>query len=149
MTEADQLKFALRSIVKNDDEVYAIAGNVLKVDKEANTCDVDPLDDSAHLLGIDLKADDGGGMVLYPKEGSLVYVIMTSQSTGFVGMFSELDMVTMQAGGEDFGLIMLDIMKYIKSIQLLTSQGPTTGMVPVSIQNFVEIENRVKKFFKQ
>lgn len=130
MTEKDLIKKAIREIARpNGEELYAIPGLVTAVDKDANTCNVEPLNDTADILAVKLKAADGDGIVYYPKVGSVVYVVMEDKNTGFVGMFSEIENLTVKAGGESLKEILLAFVGEVENLILKTSSGPTAGLV--------------------
>jgi hypothetical protein len=141
MNESDKLKFLFQELSKNPKNGgFAIMGTVVSgsVDKTANTCDVDPLDDSATIMGVDLNADKGEGVLLYPKEGSLVYVVMTTGATGFVAMFSEVETLSIKAGGKELKQILLDFITSVKTAERNTPSGPSTGLVVPTQFNLVE-----------
>jgi len=57
-------------------------------------CDVQPVDgDIAAIKGVRLNASGVSGLVVTPKIGSVVLVVMLGANDGFVGMFSEVEKV--------------------------------------------------------
>lgn len=75
---------------KLSDEV--IVGTVLRVNKEEATCDIQPINDDADMLDVQLKAiidQDKKGIILYPKVGSTV--VATVYKPNVVLMMSEVE----------------------------------------------------------
>lgn len=80
---------------------FCVWGVVSNIDKTAKTIDVEPLDESAPLLGCLLIAGDGVGNVIFPPLDSLVVVAKIAPELGIVVLFSQID--TMQLNGNLYG----------------------------------------------
>lgn len=88
----------LREIVNEGQEIYSIICKVNSVDTSDKTCDCSPIYEGADLLDIKLNADNKTGFLIIPKVGSIVIVTMTSDQTGYVGMFSEVQEIQLNGG---------------------------------------------------
>lgn len=73
-------------------------GKVKSVDEAAKTCVVSPLDGGADRLDVRLMATGANGTYLKPAVDSVVAVVMVSDFTGFVAMYSELDSIQLLDG---------------------------------------------------
>ncbi|MCH4829430.1 hypothetical protein [Flavobacterium columnare] len=74
------MKEIIQKLAKTADEIYAKIGEVVSVDKDNLTVDVQPLDGSALIDDAYLQADsDNGGMLQIPKVGSLVCVVFITR----------------------------------------------------------------------
>jgi hypothetical protein len=109
------IKEAIQEILKNEEEIYSIVGEVTDVDESARTVDVQPNDESAELFGVLLQAnaDQTNGFVNIPSLNSQVVVTFLSKEIAFVSLFTEVDKVLIDAdeitlnGGTNGGLIVL------------------------------------------
>ena len=104
---SDSVREMIRDIANTGQEIYSIPCKVKSVNSVDNVCDCSPIDDSADLLEIKLIADNKTGFLIIPKVGSVAIVTMTSQSTGYVAMFSEIDAIKLN-GDENGGIIKID-----------------------------------------
>ncbi|MEO1053909.1 MAG: hypothetical protein AAFX87_24950 [Bacteroidota bacterium] len=66
-------------------------GTVLKVDREDSLCEVRPFNNEAIVKNVRLISRVGPGMIIYPRVGSVIAVVMETDKGGFVGMFSEIE----------------------------------------------------------
>jgi hypothetical protein len=94
-----ELKKALRAITNTDDEVYSIVGKVTKVDKTRRVVNVQPLNGDAEILGVKLQSNESNteGVVIFPKKGSNVVVTFLNKNTGYVALFSTVEMLEYKA----------------------------------------------------
>lgn len=88
---------------------------VTAVDNTAQTCDVEPLNGDAPILGVKLKAREDSepdGIVVFPANGSDVVVGFTegNDTDAFVLVFSDFDQVVID-GGENEGLVKLPVLR--------------------------------------
>lgn len=99
---SDSVREMIRDIANTGQEIYSIPCKVKSVNSADNVCDCSPIDDAAaDLLEIKLIADNKTGFLIIPKVGSVVIVTMTSQATGYVAMFSEVEEI--QLNGKNYG----------------------------------------------
>jgi hypothetical protein len=102
---------SLRSIVKTN-ELQPIMATVIagSYDSVNKTIDVSPINGDADLLGILVNANAEDGFLLVPKDNSVVGVVLTSVSTGFVALVSEVDLILLN-GDVNGGLVKIDDLK--------------------------------------
>jgi len=105
---SDSVREMIRDIANTGQEIYSIPCKVKSVNSADNVCDCSPIDDAAaDLLEIKLIADNKTGFLIIPKVGSVVIVTMTSQATGYVAMFSEIEAIKLN-GDENGGIVKID-----------------------------------------
>lgn len=95
------IKEAIAKLAKNNEEVYSLVAKVTKVDSSKRVCEVVPIDDEDDkLYGVRLQAslEQTDGLVVYPKENSLVVVTFMNKSTGYVALVSEVDKIELLIG---------------------------------------------------
>jgi hypothetical protein len=149
---------AIRALTKTSDEVYAVAAEVLSVDKAARTCNVRPLNGDAEVFDVRLQSAIGGGAGVWylPKAGSKVIVVFISKEAAFVAMTEEVDLVEMVIGDQvlqltDKGLAVGSGSNHLRAeldalfatldkltdtlmqFQLATNVGPTVAVMPQTI----------------
>jgi len=112
-------------------EIYSKVCKVVSVDKDLNTCDVEPLDGDAELLDVRLTATEENqtGFLVYPDIDSSVIVTFLDKDTAFVSMCTEVEEVVFN-GGTNGGLINIEtlILELNKNNAILTAiiQGFST-----------------------
>jgi hypothetical protein len=83
---------ALKKITQSNDEVYAKVCEVLEVDAVEKTVNVKPVDDTAEIYNVRLQAEsETGGLVLFPKVGSMVLVVFINKNNAAVVNTSEIE----------------------------------------------------------
>lgn len=97
----DKIKYAIRELAKDNEEIFSIICKVESVDLANKNCYCVPIDNKADLMDIKLIADNKKGFIIIPKVGSVVIVSMTSNSTGYISMFSEVEEI--QLNGDNYG----------------------------------------------
>ena len=90
-------------------EIYSKVCKVISVDKDLNTCDVEPLDGDAELLDVRLTATEENqtGFIVYPEIDSSVIVTFIDKDTAFVSMCTETEEILIN-GGTNGGLINIE-----------------------------------------
>jgi hypothetical protein len=71
---------------------------VTEVSEETRTCEVVTFDTEVELLGVRLQADEGNGMLLIPKVGSMVIVVEIARFEYAVVLYSAVEKITMLDG---------------------------------------------------
>lgn len=90
------LKDIIRKLSKEGDSASIMVGTVSAVDTEARTVDVEPLNEDAPVLGVNLQANQEAkvGVVLFPRVGSFVAVAMlTGYAAGVVVLTEDIESV--------------------------------------------------------
>ena len=90
-------------------EIYSKVCKVISIDKDLNTCDVEPLDGDAELLDVRLTATEENqtGFLVYPEIDSSVIVTFIDKDTAFVSMCTEVEEILIN-GGSNGGLIKIN-----------------------------------------
>lgn len=92
MADENDLAGALKTITKTNDEVYAKVCEVLEIDQDEKTVNVKPVDDTAEIYNVRLQAEsETGGLVLFPKVGSMVLVVFINKNNAAVVNTSEIE----------------------------------------------------------
>lgn len=99
-----KIKEAIQQAVKELIVTQVVRATVLSVDKEKDTCEVEPLRGGANYYDVRLKAviaSTTTRVVSYPKEGSVVHIslIENNPSDTFVSLVSEIESVLIQNKG--------------------------------------------------
>lgn len=85
------LKDIIRQLANEGSSASLLVGTVSAVDTEARTVDVEPINEDAPILGVNLQANQGAtkGVVLFPRKGSYVAVAMLSGYAAGVVVLTE------------------------------------------------------------
>ena len=179
MAQEDNIVGAMKTITKSSEEVYAKVGKVLEVNKIEKTVYVKPIDDSAEIFDVRLQAEsETGGLVLYPKVGSMVLVVFINKNSAAVVNTSEIekfkliiDKAALEIDKDKFlfkreqvefeidqaGFLLKKENETLKKlmVDLITAIKAlkfTTSNGPtinlINIADFVALENRFNKFLK-
>jgi exosome complex RNA-binding protein Csl4 len=168
MADENDLAGALKTITKTSDEVYAKVCEVLEIDQDEKTVNVKPVDDTAEIYNVRLQAEsETGGLVLFPKVGSMVLVVFINKSSAAVVNTSEIENFSLvispckfevdsmgfllQKQNETLKKLMSDLIGEIKLMSFTlttpdTINGTTTVMV--NLAEFTAIETRFNQFLK-
>lgn len=158
-----ELAQSLQSLTKTSDEVYAKVCEVLEIDQDEKTVNVKPVDDTAEIYNVRLQAEsETGGLVLFPKVGSMVLVVFVNKNNAAVVNTSEIEKLSLviesctfqvdnsgfllQKQNETLKKLMADLLKAIKALKFNTNNGPTIQLI--NIQDFIELEGRFNQFLK-
>ena len=90
------LKDIIRKLSKEGDSASIMVGTVSAVDTGARTVDVEPINEDAPVLGVNLQANQEAklGVVLFPRVGSYVAVAMlTGYSAGVVVLTEDVESI--------------------------------------------------------
>jgi hypothetical protein len=83
----------------------AVLGTVVSVDEAEMTCEVKPIDDGAHYVGVYLASEaNTSNMYKKPAIDSLVLISPMNESLYYVSMYSEIDEVWLKGSQYD-GLV--------------------------------------------
>ncbi len=168
MADENDLAGALRTITKTSDEVYAKVCEVIEIDRDEKTVNVKPIDDTAEIYNVRLQADsETGGLVLFPKIGSMVLVVFINKSNAAVVNTSEIEKLELvissckfeidntgfllQKENETLKKIMMDFIKAIKQISFTVTTPDTINGATTLLNNlsqFISIETRINRFLK-
>ena len=90
------LKHIIRQLATEGESASIMVGTVSAVDTEARTVDVEPINEDAPVLGVNLQANQAAklGVVLFPRVGSYVAVAMLSgYSAGVVVLTEDVESI--------------------------------------------------------
>lgn len=90
------LKHIIRQLATEGESASIMVGTVSAVDTEARTVDVEPINEDAPVLGVNLQANQTAklGVVLFPRVGSYVAVAMLSgYSAGVVVLTEDVESI--------------------------------------------------------
>ena len=132
-------------------------GKVLEVNVSARTCDVEPLDGTATIFDVQLQAFENNteGVVLFPKQGSVVVVTFLSNETGYVSLTSEVDYFQYKIGAVDLRAeldkmfeVTTDLIGVLTNFQLLTNMGTTVQVMPKVVVDLEKLKAKNKAIQK-
>jgi hypothetical protein len=118
----------------NKEGYVFILSEVSSVKVDDRTCNVIPVEGKSEdeIEEVQISADDGDGLILFPKVGSQVIVCISTTGRAFISMFSDVDDI--QLRDNKFGGLVkikelqdnLDTLKqYISDLQIAVQQGLT------------------------
>lgn len=98
-----EVKEAIKKLADKNESVYSIKCTVTSVNLTKKTCYCEPIDEGqADIADVKLIADSSkNGFMVIPKMGSVVFVSMTSNQTGYLSMWSEVDSI--EINGDTYG----------------------------------------------
>jgi exosome complex RNA-binding protein Csl4 len=171
MDSENNLAEALKNITKSSDEVYAKVCEVFEINQDEKTVNVKPIDDTAEIFNVRLQAEsETGGLVFYPKIGSMVLVVFIDKNNAAVvntGGIEKLDLVIktvqflvdkdgflLKKENETLKILISDLIAAIKNLSFivnttgtaLAQTGQTTTIV--NLVEFTSVENRFNQFLK-
>ena len=115
----------IRSIADTNSKTRLVVGSVKAIDHEARTCDVNPIDESAPILGVNLQANQGStvGVVVWPKLGSFVVVALYDDyEAGVVVLTDVIDRYDIKVG---------DMSLSLSAQGIVMNEGALGGLVKV------------------
>jgi len=103
VNEITNIKDAIRRINPQTNN-YSVVCTVSDIDTVKCVCNCTPIDGSAVLVNVRIKASDKDGFKIIPKNNSTVLVTLINKTTGYVAMVSEVDEIHLNGINED-GLV--------------------------------------------
>jgi len=157
------LSSTLRKLTETNDEIYSKVCKVLAIDQEEKTVNVKPVDDTAEIYNVRLQAEsETGGLVLFPKVGSMVLVVFINKNNAAVINTSEIEKLSLvissctfevdntgfllKKENETLKKLMADLITAIKALKFTTNNGPTINLI--NIADFTALETRFNQFLK-
>lgn len=155
------MKELIQKLADKGEEIYAKICEVISVDVDNQTADVQPLDGSAEITDVYLQVAENGVFV-EPKVGSLVCVVFVTKELAVVVNHSEIKQFQIKVESVEFQMdkdgfllkkqsetlykLMADLLQEIQRMKFTTNAGPTVNLV--NRLKFKQIENRFKDFLK-
>lgn len=123
----EEIRKAIKTITKDDKEVFGTRCTVKSVNLTKNTCYCLPLDTSkADLVNVQLIADEQTGFLLIPAVNSIVTVEYLSNEQYYVSQFSKLQLIKLN-GDANGGLIKVDDWLQSYNTQITTLKTAITA----------------------
>lgn len=106
----------IQELLKDNEEIYSIVGEVLEVNRDKRVCKVQPINGDADLFNVRLqsKVSSEIGLVLFPKIGSQVTVTFMSKELAFISLTNEIEDIKLDIG--EFSLF-IDKENFEKSVK--------------------------------
>ena len=143
------IRQTIQRMIRDEIPTQAVLGTVVRVDRSKGTCDVQPADAGAPVLyDVSLRAVEGaGGLVAWPREKSFVLVGLVDNDPNhcFVAMVSEVEQLTLTAGGESIGQLLADLLTALSQLTVTTGVGPSGP--PVNLADFQQLAQRAATLF--
>lgn len=145
----------LRKALENDEEIYSKPCKVISVDEGELTCDVEPLDGDAEVLGVRLGSSVDSGFYCVPEEDSIVLVSFISKEAAFVSAFGKVEKVVFTASDklviksekESLKDLLEETLDAIQQITVPTGTGPSG--TPVNATVFSQLSQRVSNLLEE
>ena len=143
MSSTADIKKAIKGLSETGDEVYSILCTVKSVDLTAKTCYCLPVSGDADITDVSLIVNAQTGFMIIPTVESKVLVTMQNESTGYVGMYSQIDFIHLN-GTNYGGLVIIDDLvtklnnlegafnNFLSLYNLHTHAGVTSGAATTS-----------------
>lgn len=111
------LRDALRSLVKPNNDGFAKVCTVDSVDLTTLTCYCVPLNDDADIINVRLMANIDNGFLLIPEVDSIVVVSFLSDSSAYVSLVSKVSEVHLNGKNFD-GLVKInDLVQKLNNLE--------------------------------
>lgn len=156
------LKQAIQQLAQTGDEKYAKICEVISVDTQNKTADLQPLDGSSSIDDALLQVDDNG-ILVEPQIGSLVACVFVSQHKAIIVNHSKLKQFQIQIdqaqlqldqdgfifekNGVSLKKLFNDLLTELKNAVIQTPQGPG-NFAPNNVAKFEQIYNQANQLFK-
>lgn len=137
----------LQQIV-GDQRIYAKYGQVVKVDKDANTCEV--ADNGNNIIiytNVKLGTNEKSNFIQYPKVGSNVVINFISDYQAYVAIYSEIEGYYIGNQDNSFLDVMVEFITAIKNMTILTNQGASLNNGIINVADFQAVEDKLKNLF--
>ena len=155
------MKNIIQKLADTGDEIYAKICEVISVDAENRTADLQPLDGSSEIQDAYLQVAENG-VFIEPKVGSLVCVVFVTKEIAVVVNHSELKQFQIKIEGVEFRIsnegflfkkesetlakLMSDLLQEIQKMKFTTNTGSTIKLV--NQHEFKAIEKRFNQLLK-
>ena len=155
------MKNIIQKLADTGDEIYAKICEVVSVDAENKTADLQPLDGSSEIQDAYLQVAENG-VFIEPKVGSLVCVVFVTKEIAVVVNHSELKQFQIKIEGVEFRIsnegflfkkesetlakLMSDLLQEIQKMKFTTNTGSTIKLV--NQLEFKAIEKRFNQLLK-
>ncbi|MDO4763831.1 MAG: hypothetical protein Q4A00_05565 [Flavobacteriaceae bacterium] len=155
------MKELIQKLAHTGDEIYAKICEVISVDAENQTADLQPLDGSSEIVDVYLQVAENG-VFIEPKVGSLVCVVFITKELAVVVNHSEIKQFQIKVEDTEFKIdkegfllkkenetlakLMSDLLKEIQKMKFTTNTGSTIKLI--NAPQFKAIEKRFENLLK-
>ena len=155
------MKNIIQKLADTGDEIYAKICEIISVDAENKTADLQPLDGSSEIQDAYLQVAENG-VFIEPKVGSLVACVFVTKEIAVVVNHSELKQFQIKIEGVEFRIsnegfllkkesetlakLMTDLLQEIQKMKFTTNTGSTIKLV--NQLEFKAIEKRFNQLLK-
>jgi hypothetical protein len=130
----------------------SVVGKVVATDAESATVDIEPINGDTIIYSVRLQADfQNQGIVIFPKQDSIVVATLLENESAFVSMFSEVEKVVVQKGGfdlkEQFNLLLQlnsDLVEMLSRLKIQTNTG-IGSVLPNQVVDFLKMKADLAK----
>jgi hypothetical protein len=143
----ENIRDLLLKAIDTGEEKYCQVCKVLTVDKDANTCDVEPLNGGAELVEIRLQAQNSKGIVAYPMEGSIVIVSFLNKDDGYISMLSEIESYALETATESLKDLLEDLIDELINLKVTTNAGASINVI--NTPQLQAIKSRLSNFLSK
>lgn len=156
------LKQALQTLTQTGDEIYAKICEVLQVDTQNKTADLQPLDGSATIYDAYLQVNEGG-IFIAPKVGSLVACVFVSKAMAVVVNHSVLQEFELKIEQTSFKItdngfsirrnetdlkeVFNELLTTLKQAVIQTPTG-VGNLAPTSVRRLNQITQKINQLFE-
>lgn len=156
------LKEAIQQLAQTGDERYAKICEVIRVDTERQTADLQPLDGSSPIDDAYLQVDDKG-IFVEPKVGSLVACVFVTKEMAVIVNHSQIkqfsikieqtefqidkDGFLLKRNETNFKTLLNELLSELKNAIIQTPSG-VGNFSPTNKSKFDELGNKVNQLFK-
>lgn len=156
-----ELKKIIQELAQTGEEKYAKICEVMSVDAQNKTADLQPLDGTSPIYDAFLQVDENGVFV-EPKVGSLVACVFVTKEIAVVVNHSQIRQFQLKIQQTEFLIdkkgfllkkddetlakLMADLLQEIQKMKFTTNTGSTIQLV--NQMEFKKIENRFKTLLK-
>lgn len=137
------LKETLQLLIQNNEEIYSKIMKVTAVDLSTYTCTCIDVGTDLEYYNIRLQKH----FISIPLVNSYVIVSFLDKENAFVSLIEEVDTYIIKNNDVDLKNILSDLLSALKALTVTTNMGASG--TPINIQDFIAVENNLKKFFKQ
>ena len=126
---------------------FGILGTVIAVDKDENTCEVEPFDEDTNYVGVSLMTISAKGLVVYPLVGSTVIIQQLDKDNAYVAQYGEIEAYAMETQDDSLLEILLEFVNQMGNLKVTTPNGPSTTVINKTLIDDIGI--RLRAFFQK
>lgn len=124
-----EIKDLLKQILKDQEEIYSLVGEVLEVNEAKRVCKFKPLDGSAVIFNVRLQSSVSSeiGLVVFPAVGSSVMVSFLSKELAYISKTDQIEKILLNIGGFSLFVDNENLNTNVKNCILTTEETEVTA----------------------